>query len=143
MKANKRDILKNGLRGLSILAVAGLWAGCDIQKTEDGELPSVDVKPGKLPEYDVDSKIGIETREKTITVPEITWDDNADSAADLDEQDLDADERLARQDMNQGDVLPEDIQNQEDVAAQQDQLEEDADLFEEEQSSPRSVVQDR
>lgn len=150
MKTDKQDILKNGLRGLSIFAVAGLFAACDIQKTEDGEMPSVDVdvQPGNLPEYDVDSRIGIETREKTITVPEITWDDNEDSAADIDERGLTAEERLARQDMNHEEaqpLLPEEMQSQQDVATQQEQMleDQDSDLLDEEQSSTRSVAQER
>lgn len=45
----------------AVLLVGGL-AGCDVEQTEEGEMPEIDVKEngevevkeGKLPEYDID-----------------------------------------------------------------------------------------
>lgn len=63
-----------------------LLAGCEIEKTEDGEMPSVEVEGGKLPKYDVDAPdieigskevevevpdIDVDTERKTITVPTV------------------------------------------------------------------------
>ena len=51
-----------------------MLAGCDIDKTQDGKMPSVDVdvKAGALPKYEVDVaevKAGLKT--ETIMVPEV------------------------------------------------------------------------
>lgn len=67
------------MRWKAILAIPLLFAGlalgaCTVEKTQEGELPKVDVEveEGRLPEYDVDAaEIEIEPEEKTITVPDI------------------------------------------------------------------------
>lgn len=41
-----------------VMAAAGLalaLGACDVQQTEEGELPEVEVKGGNMPEYDVDT----------------------------------------------------------------------------------------
>ncbi len=38
-----------------LLAMTAL-AGCEIEKTEEGEMPQVDVDPGKLPKYEINKK---------------------------------------------------------------------------------------
>jgi len=57
---------------LSLLALTG----CEVEQTEEGRMPDVDVKveatPGKLPEYDVDTaevKVGV--KEETVKVPDV------------------------------------------------------------------------
>lgn len=47
-------------------------AACEVRKTEEGEIPEVDVKGGKMPKYDVKSP-DIEVRKKKveITVPDV------------------------------------------------------------------------
>lgn len=58
---------------LALLAAASLllW-GCDVDQTEEGEMPDVDVEGGNLPEYDVDAPdVDVGTREETITVPDV------------------------------------------------------------------------
>ena len=46
-----------------------LFASCEVNQTEEGELPEVEVKGGKLPKYDVDAgDVDIETKKKTIEV---------------------------------------------------------------------------
>ena len=60
----------------------GLW-GCDVEQTEEGELPDVDmnVEPGNMPEYDVDAPdVDIETEQRTIEVPTGIDVDSADDA---------------------------------------------------------------
>jgi hypothetical protein len=76
------------------LASAGLFvlAGCDVDQTQEGRLPDVDVDvaEGQLPEYDVDGPdidvgtreeqvevptgIDVETEERTIEVPDVDVD---------------------------------------------------------------------
>jgi hypothetical protein len=47
-------------------------SGCEIEKTEDGEMPDVDVDGGKLPEYDIRGpEVSVGTKEKTIEVPDV------------------------------------------------------------------------
>lgn len=51
-------------------------ASCDVDKTESGEAPELDVDvqadPGELPEYDVDwANVTVDTRTKTVTVPKL------------------------------------------------------------------------
>lgn len=53
------------------LATIGL-AACDVQQTEEGELPDVDVSvdAGNLPEYEVDApEVKAGTTEMTVEVP--------------------------------------------------------------------------
>jgi hypothetical protein len=69
------------MRALATIAIAVTLAGglsaCDVDKTQEGKMPKVDVDAsgGQLPNYDVDVRdvqVGTETR--TITTPEITTD---------------------------------------------------------------------
>lgn len=49
-------------------------SGCDVEQTEEGEAPDVDVEAegGNLPEYDVDAPdVDVGTEERTITVPDV------------------------------------------------------------------------
>lgn len=49
-------------------------SGCDVEQTQDGELPTVDVdaEPGTMPEYDVDGPdVDVSTQEQDISVPDI------------------------------------------------------------------------
>jgi len=53
-----------------------LTTSCDVDKTEQGEAPELDVDvqadPGELPEYDVDwANVTVDTRTKTVTVPKV------------------------------------------------------------------------
>lgn len=59
------------ISGAFLVATLGM-AGCDVEKTEEGALPDVDVKGGNLPKYDVDAPdVDVGTKEKTITVPDV------------------------------------------------------------------------
>ncbi|MEM7689894.1 MAG: hypothetical protein AAF291_12805 [Pseudomonadota bacterium] len=49
-------------------------AACDVQQTEEGEMPDVDVsvEEGNLPEYDVDApELKVGTTEMDVEVPEV------------------------------------------------------------------------
>lgn len=80
---------------LAILATATM-AACEVEKEEEGEMPSVDVEGGQMPEYeqtqegelpDVDAQAGklpdydvdapdvdVGTEEKQVTVPDVDVD---------------------------------------------------------------------
>lgn len=65
------------LMPLGILAAAGLLAGCNVEQTEEGRLPDVDVdaRGGELPEFDVDAPdVDVGTREAEIDVPDVDVD---------------------------------------------------------------------
>jgi hypothetical protein len=58
---------------LALLPALGFsLAACRVEKTEEGELPDVEVEGGKLPEYDVDpARIEIGRDTKTVVVPDV------------------------------------------------------------------------
>lgn len=66
---------KTNLKAFAMAAVlvAGVGlGGCRVEKTEEGELPEVDVdaEAGKLPEYDVDAAdVDVETEKREVEVP--------------------------------------------------------------------------
>lgn len=70
------------------LALALLLVGCEVEQTQEGEMPEVDMQTesGQMPEYDVDTAdvdvgtekkqmevpdVEVETEEKTVTVPDV------------------------------------------------------------------------
>ncbi len=64
----------NRIIGTAITAAAllGLTA-CDIDQTEEGELPDVDVDGGNAPEFDVEGP-SVETGTTTVEVPTVDVD---------------------------------------------------------------------
>lgn len=61
---------------LSVIVAATLLFSCDVDKTQSGKAPEVDVdvntKEGKLPEYDVDwANVKVDTRTKMVKVPKV------------------------------------------------------------------------
>ena len=56
----------------SALAVSLALAACDVDQTEEGEMPEVDVEGGNLPEYDVSApEVEVGTEERTVEVPTV------------------------------------------------------------------------
>lgn len=49
-------------------------AACDVDQTQEGSLPEVDVQEGELPAYDIEPA-EVEITEDTITVPDIDIND--------------------------------------------------------------------
>ena len=76
------------LRTLALVTAATCLAwGCDVDKTQEGEMPDVDVEGGQLPKYDVDAPdVDIGTQKKTVTVPDIDIHP-ADDDDDMDDPD--------------------------------------------------------
>lgn len=81
--------MQSQINKLAIIALStfafGL-AGCEVQKTQEGKLPDVEVKDGQVPKYDVippDVKVtndpatvkvpdvDIKTEEKTLNIPKV------------------------------------------------------------------------
>lgn len=64
-------------------ADAGQLPEYEVQQTQEGELPDVDVEGGNLPEYDVDAPdVDVGTTKKEVTVPTV----DIDPAEDDDDQ---------------------------------------------------------
>ncbi len=64
-------------------AIAFGVAACDVQKTQEGKLPEVEVKGGQVPKYDVDvGDVDVGTEKKEITVPTIDIDTPAQDRAE-------------------------------------------------------------
>ncbi|OYX47830.1 MAG: hypothetical protein B7Y87_00920 [Sphingomonadales bacterium 32-64-22] len=59
------------LMSLALVSTAALGlAACDVEQTEEGEMPEVDVNGGELPEYNVDAAdVDVEMEEQTVEVP--------------------------------------------------------------------------
>ncbi len=59
---------------LLTLFVAPLFAlgmtACDVDQTEEGDMPDVEVQEGELPAYDIEGP-EVEITEDTVTVPDI------------------------------------------------------------------------
>jgi hypothetical protein len=68
----KTQIIAAFATGLSAFALTA----CDVEQTEEAELPDVDVQGGQMPEYDADvADVEIGTEEKTVEVPTIDVDE--------------------------------------------------------------------
>ena len=66
-------IIKRIAMAPAVLLMATLsLVACDVEQTEEGSLPDVDVEGGNMPEYDVDTAdVDVGTKEKTVTVPDV------------------------------------------------------------------------
>ncbi|MEH6389922.1 MULTISPECIES: hypothetical protein [Pseudomonas] len=67
-------IKRIGMAPVALLFAALSLSACDVEQTEEGSLPDVDVEAegGNMPEYDVDAAdVDVGTREKTVTVPDV------------------------------------------------------------------------
>ncbi|MBU1253415.1 hypothetical protein Q9K01_00600 [Qipengyuania sp. DY56-A-20] len=61
----------NKFFSVAILAGSALsLAACDVDQTEEGEMPEVSVEEGNMPEYDVEPvDVDVETGTETVEVP--------------------------------------------------------------------------
>ncbi|HSJ78823.1 MAG TPA: hypothetical protein VK913_08840 [Erythrobacter sp.] len=47
-------------------------AACDVDQTQEGEMPEVNVEGGQMPEFDVETAdVDIGTKETTVEVPDV------------------------------------------------------------------------
>lgn len=62
---------------LAAVALAVTLAGCEVEKTEEGRAPDVDVQPGKMPEYNVEGpEVDVRRETREVTVPDVDVDVN-------------------------------------------------------------------
>ena len=72
-------------KSIALVAAATLafgLAACDVDQTEEGDMPEVDVEGGNLPEYDVEGPdVDVDTGTETVEVPTVDVDvDGPDDA---------------------------------------------------------------
>lgn len=73
-----KKILAVAMAGSALLGLSA----CDVDQTEEGDLPEVNVEGGALPEYDVEpADVDVETGTTTVEVPTVDVDVNQDDAA--------------------------------------------------------------
>ncbi|MCL6250356.1 hypothetical protein M3P36_04740 [Altererythrobacter sp. KTW20L] len=63
-----RKLITSAAAGIALIGLSA----CDVEQTEEGEMPEVSVEGGNLPEYNVDvPEVVVGTEERTIDVPVI------------------------------------------------------------------------
>lgn len=63
-----RKLMSLGALALLVTALAA----CQVEQTEEGELPEVNIEGGELPEYDVDAAdVDVGTQTTTVVVPDV------------------------------------------------------------------------
>lgn len=68
---------------VAVLVVLGLFFFFDLNQTQDGELPNVEVTGGEMPEYDVEAgDVDVGTTERTVTVPTIDLESPEEEAVE-------------------------------------------------------------
>ena len=73
--------MKKFTTALVIAAATFGLAACDVDQTEEGAMPDVDVEGGNMPEFDVETAdVDVGTEETTVEVPTVDVDmpDDAD-----------------------------------------------------------------
>ncbi len=66
-------MLRRILTILAVPAVALAFAACDVDQTQEGELPDVDVEEGQMPEFDVEGP-DVDVGQDTVVVPTVDVD---------------------------------------------------------------------
>ena len=73
-----KKILTTAVLGTVLLGLAA----CDVDQTEEGSLPEVEVEGGNLPEYDVEPvDVDVDTGTTTVEVPTVDVDVDQPDAA--------------------------------------------------------------
>lgn len=83
--------MSNPIRKFAVISLALGTAlalsACDVDQTEEGDMPDVTVEEGNLPAYDVDTAdVSMGTEEVTVDVPDIDVDmpeDDGDADVDV------------------------------------------------------------
>ncbi len=70
MKSSKNPMALRLIAGLVAPVIAFSMSGCEVKKTQEGEMPEVKVEGGQVPKYDVETP-ELKVEEKTITVPDV------------------------------------------------------------------------
>ena len=65
-------IQANKIRIALIILSAFVIAGCDVEQTQEGQLPEVEVKGGQLPKFDVKTpEVEVGTKTIEVQVPDV------------------------------------------------------------------------
>ena len=66
------------------LTAAFALTSCDVKQTQEAKAPTVDVSPGQLPKYDVDTaKVTVDSEKKEVTVPKVTTEQKTITVPDV------------------------------------------------------------
>ena len=84
--------MSNPIRKFAVISLALGTAlalsACDVDQTEEGDMPDVTVEEGNLPEYDVEmADVSVGTEEVTVEVPDVDVtmpDEDGDADSDVD-----------------------------------------------------------
>lgn len=73
MLSNRVALVSRCRPWLALLAGLGLLvAGCEVEQTEEGNLPDVEVEGGNLPKYDVEAAdVDVKTKKMEVEVPDV------------------------------------------------------------------------
>lgn len=75
--------MKKSFAFLAATGFALTLAACDVDQTEEGDMPEVDVEGGNLPEFDVDGpEVDVDTGTETVEVPTLDVDVDGPSDAE-------------------------------------------------------------
>ncbi|HUG01376.1 MAG TPA: hypothetical protein VML95_05900 [Longimicrobiales bacterium] len=73
-------MLRKILTLLTVPAVAFAFAACDVEQTQEGEMPDVNVEGGQMPEFEVDGPdVDVGTDTVQIVVPTVDVDVSEDA----------------------------------------------------------------
>jgi hypothetical protein len=65
------NILKSILAGVAVMGMIG----CDVDVEDEGEMPTMEVEPGRAPDVDVHGPdVDVTEEERTVTVPDVDID---------------------------------------------------------------------
>ena len=87
--------MSNPIRKFAVISLALGTAlalsACDVDQTEEGDMPDVTIEEGDLPAYDVEpADVSVDTKEVTVDVPDVDVDmPEDDGDADVDAGDGD------------------------------------------------------
>jgi hypothetical protein len=65
------NIFKSLLAGIAVVGMIG----CDVDVEDEGEMPTMEVEPGRAPDVDVHGPdVDVTEEERTVTVPDVDVD---------------------------------------------------------------------
>ena len=73
------------LGGSLAVAVLGFsLSSCDVKQTQEAKAPTVQVSPGQMPKYDVDTaKVSVDAKKTEVTVPKVTTEQKSVTVPDV------------------------------------------------------------
>ena len=65
-------------------AAAFTLTSCDVKQTQEAKAPTVQVSPGQVPKYDVDTaKVSVDAKKTEVTVPKVTTEQKSVTVPDV------------------------------------------------------------